>query len=130
MRSDEELLAAFESSALAPEEFRHAEHVRVAWLCLRRAPLIGALARFTDGLKRLAASFGKPELYHETITWAYLFLINQRLGPPDEPWAEFAARNPDLFSTVLAAYYRDEILRSPLARRTFVLPDPAHVPAR
>jgi hypothetical protein len=100
---------------------------------LREAPLAAALARFTAGLKRFAASLGKPGLYHATITWAYLFLIHERmrLGAAGAcgaaaTWEEFAAANPDLLTwqpSVLRAYYREETLRSDLARESFVLPD-------
>ena len=49
-------------------------------------------------------------------------------GSPGESWDDFAARNADLLTwrpSVLSSYYRDETLRSDLARRVFVLPDRA-----
>src|SRR5262249_34307385 len=72
----------------------------------------------------------KAGLYHETITWAYLLLIRERMERQGEganaSFEAFARANPDLMTwkpSVLAAYYRDETLASPLARRTFVMPD-------
>jgi hypothetical protein len=41
-------------------------------------------------------------------------------------WEEFVAANPDLFdwqNSVLKTYYREETLRSELARRVLVFPD-------
>jgi len=69
--SDEELIAAFETGNLNSKEFHHAEHVRMGFLYLCRLPILEALARFSGALQRLARASGKPNLYHETITWAW-----------------------------------------------------------
>lgn len=130
MMGDRELLAAFEGGTLAEDGFHHRDHIRLAWLMLREAPLAEALARFAAGLRRFAARHGKAGLYHETITWAYVVLIHERMRrgswEGEASWEEFAAANPDLLTwrpSILAAYYREETLASDLARRTFVLPD-------
>jgi hypothetical protein len=125
---DEALLRAFEDGRLAPGAFRHRHHVRTAWILLERLPVLDVLARFTAGLRRLAAAAGKPGLYHETITWAYVLLVNERRAAAGaEGWPAFAARNPDLLlwkpSVLEARYYREETLWSERARETFVLPD-------
>jgi len=125
---DREFLAAFESAALPEELFRHRDHVRAAWLLLREEPPASALVRFTGALRRFAAALGKAGLYHETITWAYLLLINERMEHTGRQrcWREFAQANADLLTwrpTVLESYYREETLGSDLARRVFVLPD-------
>jgi hypothetical protein len=133
--NDQEFLAAFEGDTLPEDGFHHRDHIRLAWLMLREAPLDAALARFTAGLKRFAARHGKAGLYHETITWAYFFLIHerQRRDPDEETtWEAFAAANPDLLTwrpSILGAYYREETLRSDLARESFVLPDRLAPPA-
>lgn len=125
---DEALLQAFEAGTLASESFRHADHVRVAraYLCLYALP--GAITRFSEGLKRFAIRQGRPEMYHETVTMAYLLLINERLERTgrDTSWEAFAEANPDLLAwrpSILHRYYHPETLDSPLARRTFVMPD-------
>jgi hypothetical protein len=125
---DGEFIARFEDCTLPNSSFHHRDHVRLAWLFLRRAPILEALTRFTDGLKRFAHANGHDGLYHETITWAYLFLVRQRIaaGPDDETWQDFAARNADLLTwrpSILASYYCDETLTSDLAKRVFILPD-------
>jgi hypothetical protein len=102
--------------------------VRLAWLYLRSRSPAAALAKFSEGLRRFAAAHGKRGLYHETITWAYLLLIRERMerDGPARSWREFAASNPDLLTwkpSILDRYYREETLRSQLARRVFVLPD-------
>ena len=125
---DGAFLAAFESGSLPEEFFRHRDHVRAAWLLLQEAPPAAALARFTEALKRFAASLGKSRLYHETITWAYVLLINERMERSGRggSWEEFTEANADLLTwrpSVLRAYYRDDTLQSDLARAVFVLPD-------
>jgi hypothetical protein len=124
---DEGFVRAFEAGTLAPEAFHHSEHVRLAWLYLREHAPPLALARFTDGLRRYATLQGKPDRYHETITWAYLLLIHERMARGAEAtWDQFAAANPDLLRwkpSILDGYYRPETLASPLARRVFLLPD-------
>jgi hypothetical protein len=121
--SDRAFLASFEAASL--EEFHHRDHVRAAWCYLGELPLLEALERFTTSLKRFASAKGQPQLYHETITWAYVFLIHERMQD-GESWDAFADRNADLFSwrpSILDRLYRPETIQSERARRSFVLPD-------
>jgi hypothetical protein len=125
---DETLIRTFEAGGEPAGGFHHREHVRVAWYYLRQSPVPDALVRFSTNLRRFAAARGKPGLYHETITTAFLLLINERLdeGARDLPWAAFAERNADLLTwqpSALDRYYRPETLASDRARRTFVMPD-------
>ena len=90
--------------------------------------MLEAIAKFSAALKRFAQSKGKPNLYHETITWAYLFLIRERIARVDQPqsWEQFAENNPDLLiwkEGVLSTLYRQAALDSDLARQFFILPD-------
>jgi len=125
--TDRAFIAAFEACTLPNESFHHQDHVRLAWLYLKDLPPAAALAHFTEGLQRFASAHGKPGLYHETITWAYLLLIRERMARGEGgSFEEFAAANPDLLTwkpSILARYYRAETLESELARRVFVLPD-------
>ena len=125
--TDAEFLRRFEDCTLPNAAFHHRDHVRLGWLYLRRLPALEALARFAEGLKRFATANGRPGLYHETITWAYLLLIHERMARAEAAtWEEFARRNPDLLTwkpSILDRYYEKETLGSELARRVFVLPD-------
>lgn len=119
---DLELITAFENCTLPPAEFSHRNHVRVAWICLREHSLLDALARFVASLKRYATSLGASAKYHETITFAFVFLIHERMQrTPCATFAEFADANPDLFGNVLERYYSKETLASELARQSFVI---------
>ena len=128
--TDDEFIASFEDCTLANDSFHHSDHVRMAFLYVCRYPALEALQRFSTSLVRFATANGKPELYHETITWAFLLLIRERLARTgcQQTWSEFAAGNQDLLSwkdNVLKKYYRGETLSSSLARSTFLLPDKA-----
>ena len=125
--SNEELIRQFEDGLVPGESFHHADHVRLAFAYLSRHPVLTALEKFTAALQRFAGVNGKPQLYHETITHAYFFLIRERMargGAAD--WEDFVARNPDLLvwkDGVLSRYYHAGTLQSDFARAVFVFPD-------
>jgi hypothetical protein len=126
--TDDEFIAKFENCSLSNESFHHSDHVRMAFLYLCRYPALEALQRFSASLTRFAAAHGKPHLYNETVTWAFLFLIRERMVRADceQTWLQFAARNSDLLqwnNNILKKYYREETLKSDLAKRAFVFPD-------
>jgi hypothetical protein len=128
--TDDDFIAGFEDCTLANEPFHHADHVRMAFLYLCRYPALEALQRFSASLVRFATANGKPQLYHETVTWAFLLLIRERLARAGnrQTWTEFAAGNADLLNwndSILKKYYRGETLSSDLARTTFLFPDKA-----
>lgn len=128
--SNEELIRCFENDAIPADSFHHADHVRLAFAYLCEYPVLRALEKFADALKRFAAARGKTQLYNETITCAYFFLIRERMaGCEGVGWEEFARENPDLFSWkdgILGRYYRHETLQSDLARKVFLFPDKAN----
>lgn len=127
--TDQEVIQRFESGAVPESAFHHADHVRLAFAYLRNYPALTALEKLSAALKRFASRHGKTQLYHETITWAYVFLIAERIArcsAEQVDWNEFAENNPDLLvwkGGILTRYYKDATLKSDLARRTFIFPD-------
>ncbi len=126
--TDQELIEQFEDGTLPNEGFHHREHVRTAFLYLTKYPVLEALQIFSRTLRRFAETRGKPQLYHQTITWAYIFLIQERMARAGskQSWEEFARDNPDLLvwkDGILTRFYRSETLASDLARTVFLLPD-------
>jgi hypothetical protein len=123
--TDDELIDGFEAVTLA--SFHHRDHVRVAWIYLRRLGLLEALAAVSRGLQRMAAAHGQQAKYHETVSWLYVFVIHERMAAGDHAtWDEFERSNPDLLAhwgAFVGRYYSPRALRSPVARRSFVLPD-------
>jgi hypothetical protein len=124
--TDEEFLRRLADCSLPPEAFNHRGHVRAAFLVLARTPGFGAaLERMRGLITAYAAHLGKAGLYHETITVAFMALINARRAEAGsvDSWQAFAAANPDLFDKdVLAGRYDQAVLQSELARRVFILP--------
>lgn len=126
--NDDEFIARFEDGSLPGESFHHRDHVRMAFLYLCRYPALEAIQRFSAALARFAAAKGKPGLYNETVTWAFLFLVRERMARSGygQTWEEFAAQNEDLLTwkdNILHRYYHDSTLASDLAKRTFLFPD-------
>ena len=122
-----ELFDRFVDTTLPADQFHHQQHVQVAWMFVRKYGMPSALAEFSTAIKRFADAKGATGLYHETITWAFLLLIAEREArTPSDTWEVFAAANADLLSwkpSILERYYSSELLKSDLARRTFVMPD-------
>ena len=127
--SDQEIIRRFESGDLPGSGFHHADHVRLAFAYLREFPTLEAMQRFSAALQRFAALHGKAQLYNQTITWAYILLIAERIarsGEEKPDWNHFAEQNPDLLvwkGGILTRYYEDDTLKSELARGTFIFPD-------
>jgi len=126
--SDDDLLGALESAQLGNHEFRHREHNRAAFACLRQhGDFAEAAWHFRRALRRFAAAHGAPGRYHETVTWAYLALVNERMREARVATStELLTRFPELLEgkTLLGRYYDVEaLLRNPKAREVFVLPE-------
>jgi hypothetical protein len=121
------LIERFERGLEPGDEFHHADHVRLAFAYLCEYPVLQALEKFAGALRRFAAARGKTQLYNETITCAYFFLICERMACCEGVgWAEFVKQNPDLLiwkGGILSRYYCEGTLQSDLAREVFVLPD-------
>jgi len=121
---DAQFLAALEDCSLPPDCFDHAAHVRAGYLYLLRAPFPSATAAMCTTIARYARALGKPDRYHETITIAFMALINAQMRGPEDggDWEQFRARNPQLLrSDALLAYYPRAVLESREARDCFTL---------
>jgi hypothetical protein len=128
----DELLRQFEDCSLPLEALRHSVHIEIAFLYLCKYSVLDVLGRFPAALTHYAEAHGKAGLYHETITWAYILLIHERMKRAGraQGWEEFKTANPDLMSwtsTILRQYYRDETLSCELARKIFLFPDKARL---
>ena len=126
--NDEVLIAQFEDCSLPLECFHHSVHVQIVFLYLCKFPVLEVLGRFPAALTKYAEAHGKNGLYNETISWAYIFLIRERMVRANrrQTWAEFQAENQDLLSwkdNILKKYYRAETLSSQLAKDAFLFPD-------
>jgi len=125
--TDNDLIAAIDSKSFPLEAFNHAQHVRLAWACLRSRPLLPAMTEFRRLLRAYATHHGKPNLYHETITFAYLLLVYERIAhtPHLKDWHTFSTEHSDLLSFRNGPFfqvYSPDILNDTVARAHFMLP--------
>ena len=124
--TDQELLARFETADL--EDFRHADHVRVAWIYLERDGRERALEEMLDGIQRFAAAKGAHTKFHHTLTRAWLDLIDlARRQHPDvrSPQALIAACPLLGDSRAVGRFYSADLLGSDAARGAWIEPDRA-----
>jgi hypothetical protein len=137
--SDREFVEAFESLRLGNDQFRHYDHVRLAWIYLRetgpagRLDVPGATARIAQAIRAFAVHHsGSPEKFHETITRAFVQLVAAHLRetPELDRFPAFAAAHPRLFDDKLPlAFYSKARLMSPEARAGWIDPDLRPLPA-
>lgn len=123
--TDEEFARAFERGDIAPAEFRHQSHVRLAWVYLRESTSFdAAVGRIRDGIQRFAAAAGASQKYHETITILWMQLLADARGRTgDCTFAELLERCPELADKDLPLqYYPRERLFSDEARARWVPP--------
>ncbi|HEU5399402.1 MAG TPA: hypothetical protein VFV77_08960 [Gammaproteobacteria bacterium] len=125
---DRMFLERFTACETPKEGFRHADHVRLAWLLLAEAPLLPALLHFRSLLKAFAAHHDATELYNETITCFYMLLIAEAMQAmdPDHGWEEFRTTQSGLLGypkALLEHYYPGGLAFSPAARGSFLLPE-------
>jgi len=118
----------FEAGTIDVDAFDHNAHIYLAWLYLEKHALPEAIQKFSAALKRLTTQLGIPGKYHETITWFFMFLIEERREESSTcDWYAFRRENDDLFARgedgILNRYYKHATLGSDRARRSFLLPD-------
>ena len=124
--TDVELTRALERGEVANGGFHHLSHLHVAWVYLAESSCVEeAAAKMRNTLQRFAASAGKSEKYHETITlfWVHL-LAGMRAVEPRESLQQIVRANPRLLEKNFPlAYYSPEQLFSDKARASWVEPD-------
>ncbi|MFQ5563701.1 MAG: hypothetical protein ACE5FO_09045 [Parvularculaceae bacterium] len=109
------------------EDFKHEDHVKAAFLLLKRKPFLEAAQIYAAGLKRLTAEAGRPEKFNMTVTLAYLSAIAEHIANnPDADWEDFIACHEALLDkTLLLRWYDAKRLWSDAARQTFLMPEAA-----
>jgi pyridoxamine 5'-phosphate oxidase len=128
--TDEEFLLRFEAADLS--DFRHADHVRVAWAYVERDGPDRALTAMLDGIRRFSIAKGAPDKFHHTMTRAWLELIvDARTRHPEARTASaLIAACPALAdSRAIDRFYSAETLGSDRARASWVEPDQSPVSA-
>jgi len=124
--TDQDFASAFERCEIPNHRFRHRDHLRLAWIYLRRYDRSKAGTQIVESIQRYAAHNGAPEKYHETVTLAWMELVYcaMRSLPDTAGFDQMLAAFPHLLQkSALAQYYSSGVLESETARRVFVVPD-------
>lgn len=133
--TDEEFLFLFENAALPRQEWNHAAHLRMAYLYLKEAESWeSVLPMVRERIRGFNAAHRNYSGYHETITAAFLRIIDDRMHGPGKAefmsFDAFSMHNPDLFDglSILLHHYEKATLISLEARAEFVEPDREPLP--
>jgi hypothetical protein len=124
--SDDAFLQGFEACQLNPAKFHHADHIRLAWLCVQRYGASGSEVKLLDGIRKFAARAGAPRKFHYTITiaWTRLVAAAQNSSPAANNFSEWVELHPELLKrNLLAKYYSPARLQTEEARSGWVEPD-------
>ncbi|HVU39263.1 MAG TPA: hypothetical protein VHC95_13090 [Opitutales bacterium] len=130
MTEDEKFIAEFEACRWPLDQWHHRDHIKLAYLYLRRYPLAEAGARIRAGIQAHNRAHGIADTptggYHETMTQAWMRLVHFTLceyGPAETADA-FFEQSPHLSQKkALRFFYSPELFLSPQAKGEFVAPD-------
>ena len=122
----------FESGAIAPEQFSHREHIRLAYIYLCKGGLDEAYARTKEAIQSLLQrNHIDSAKYHETLTLAWLKAVRYFMGntASADSAAQFIEQNPRLLdSKIMLTHYSPETLFSDEARAKLIDPDIEPIP--
>ncbi len=125
--TDKAFLEQFENKTLAPVEFKHIGHLRIAWLYLKQADLVTAISKTCNGINQYAISLGITDKFHHTITEFIVRLMSQRVElQPELRFEQFIEKNADLVSDaygIICQHYSQSLLNSDEAKITYCNPD-------
>jgi transketolase len=133
--SDEDFLAQFESATWPLENWHHRQHIKVAYLYLRKYPFAQAQTRIREKIRAYNTAKNVPESltggYHDTMTQAWMYLVYFTLCEygAAENADGFYEQHPQLWRhKSLRFYYTRERFLTQEAKEKFVAPDIAPFP--
>jgi len=127
---DADFLTQFESTAWPYAEWHHRQHIKVAYLYLRRYPFEQARTHIREKIKAFNRAKHVPESltggYHDTMTQAWMHLVYFTLceyGPAENADA-FYEQHPQFWGKkALRYFYSKDRFISPEAKAAFIEPD-------
>jgi hypothetical protein len=123
--TDDDFVRAFESCELPSESFRHTQHLRLAWIYLRRMPYGAAAAAMERGVRQYAAHHGAMQKYHHTLTLVWMRLVAAASAAhSNEDFEGLLRVHPALLDKLTPQrFYSAARLESAAARADWVEPD-------
>lgn len=128
---DEQFLAAFEAGQIANRDFHHRDHLRLAWIQIRRLGLERALEAVTVAIRQYAAHHGNADRYNDTMTRFWLRVVAFGIRRHSNlSFDELLATEPHLLDKTLPFnHWSRERLSGEEAKRRWVDPDLLDLPA-
>ncbi len=125
--ADLDLIDRFERLEIPAPEFRHIDHLRVAYEMLDRYDFLEACARYGRTIRAMAESVGAADKFNVTITLAFMSLLAEHKdGSTAAGFDAFIDDNPQLMDRrLLLRWYSSARLDSAAARTQFLLPERA-----
>jgi hypothetical protein len=78
--ADDEFMEAVEACTLPNAAFHHRNHLRLAWIYVCRFGYEAGSERMAASIRRYAAHQGATEKYHETVTRAWMDLVQDAVA--------------------------------------------------
>ncbi len=128
---DEQFLVAFEAGRIANQNFHHRDHLRLAWIQIRRLGLERASESVAMAIRQFAAHHGNADRYHDTMTCFWVRVVGMGINRhPTLPFDDLLTAEPHLLDKNLPfLHWSRERMRSDEARRRWVEPDLRLMPA-
>lgn len=128
--ADQQFLVAFEAGQIANRDFHHRDHLRLAWIQIRRLGLERALESVTVAIRQFAAHQGHADRYHDTMTRFWLRAVAIGIDHhPDLTFEGLLSAEPHLLDKNLPyVHWSRERMGSDQARRHWVEPDLRSMP--
>ena len=126
---DPELAAILPAISGPAGQFRHRQHINLAFLAVQRYGMPEATSKICAWIRHIAAYERAPQKYHHTVSRAWVEIVAHHVGTdPDSPdcgdFDLFAKRNPALLDKrLLSRHYRSATLAAEPARRGWIEPD-------
>lgn len=129
--ADEAFVAAFHAHQLSNEGFHHRDHLRLAWVQIRRLGLEQAAEVVTNGIRRFASHHGSAERYNDTMTRFWLRVVGIGIKRhPELTFDELLAAEPHLLDKNLPfKHWSRERMNRDDAKQRWIEPDLRPMPA-
>jgi hypothetical protein len=123
---DPELAAILPAITGPAGQFRHRQHINLAFLAVQRYGMPEATGKICAWIRQIAAYERAPQKYHHTVSRAWVEIVAHHAGMDADgaDFDRFAGRNPALLDKrLLSRHYRSATLASEPARHGWVEPD-------
>jgi len=136
--ADREFQQRFMANGMAPAQFHHREHLRLAYIFLvQHGSAEAAYPAFRDALQSFLRHHGiDPAKYHATLTQAWLLAVLHfmEISAPLASADAFLGSNTVLLDpAIMLTHYSRDLIKSEQARAGFVEADiqriPRHTPS-